>query len=173
MRWSSNDAGKPNTSRNLLEPWKLDRGKEQLDRGKEQLDRGKEQRTRGKEQHTRGKEQIDRGKPQVDQGGPTQVAADVFQRAAGLGGHLIVAFIAPVGASNQETASSPADSSGPLDKESATAVADRLIAQAMLHWSATPGGPKAQPTTYRKAQASKRPVYKEPGKSSGGKVTPS
>jgi hypothetical protein len=123
----------------------LERGKEQLDRGKEQLDRGKEQ--------------LDRGKEQLDRGGPTQVAADIFQKAAALGGHLIVAFIAPVGASGRNVAQAPTSSFPQLDAPSAAAVAGVLIRQAMNKFSATPGGPKVPPAASPKAEAPKKPPY--------------
>jgi hypothetical protein len=102
-------------------------------------------------------------------GSRSQAAVDIFQRAADLGGHLIVAFIAPVGASRQASADRPVGSATTLDAKSAAALARRLIDQAMRHWSATPGGPKASSTTSPKPEASKARAYQEPGKSSGGR----
>jgi hypothetical protein len=58
--------------------------------------RGDDDPLRGDDDPLRGDDDPLRGGGPGD--GPSAVAADIFGRAVGLGGHLIVAFVAPVGA---------------------------------------------------------------------------
>ena len=54
----------------------------ELDRGPKELDRGPKE--------------LDRGPKELDRGSPNDVVLDVFNRVSGLGGLLVVAFVAPV-----------------------------------------------------------------------------
>jgi len=81
----------------------------EAERGDYDADRGDYDADRGDYDADRGDYDADRGDYDADRGGgrggapggaqANRVAADIFQRASGLGGHLIVAFVAPVGAS--------------------------------------------------------------------------
>jgi hypothetical protein len=53
--------------------------------------------------------------------GPSQVAQDVFRRTTDLGGHLIVAFVAPVGAAGSSSSDEFASQSSLADAEAASA----------------------------------------------------
>jgi hypothetical protein len=87
----SHDAERENEQKRFLKQLRL------LERGKDDPDRGKDDPDRGKDDPDRGKDDPDRGL--VTNGhGPRQLA-DIFQRAAGIGGHLVVAFVAPIAAS--------------------------------------------------------------------------
>ena len=65
----------------------------------------------------------------LDGSSPTHVAADIFRRAVGLGGHLVVAFVAPVGASSPRSRRGLGGRSVPSTKELdlAKALVERLI----------------------------------------------
>ena len=77
----------------------------------------------------RGRE-LDRGRAS-DGSGANQVVQDVFRRVSNLGGHLVVAFVAPLSASNQSQgiASRVEPSSAEVEAASARALLQRLIDQ--------------------------------------------
>jgi hypothetical protein len=88
----------------------LDRGRTILDRGRTILDRGRTILKRGAGvRHVTGED----------------AAADIFRRAASLGGHLVVAFVAPVSASSGSSRSLP-------DDDSSGAAALAAVAQEQL-----------------------------------------
>jgi len=66
--------------------------------------------------------------------GPSNLAADIFRRAASLGGHLVVAFVAPVGASDLRSHQRLPARQSRLEAEAAAArlVLRRLIEQAVM-----------------------------------------
>ena len=85
-----------------------ERGDYDPDRGDYDPDRGDYDPDRGDYDPDRGDYDPDRGDYDPDRGGglgigsasarASRVATDIFRRAASIGGHLIVAFVAPVGA---------------------------------------------------------------------------
>ena len=89
-----------------------ERGDYDADRGDYDADRGDYDADRGDYDADRGDYDADRGDYDADRGaalglgrsggaGDTnQALADIFRKAAGLGGHLVVAFVAPIGASS-------------------------------------------------------------------------
>jgi hypothetical protein len=83
-------------SRRLTEPG-LERGGDELERGGDELERGGDELERGGDELERGGDELERGGLSRDS--PNQVAMDIFRSAANLGGHLVVAFVAPIGAS--------------------------------------------------------------------------
>lgn len=78
-----------------------DRGGNGPARGEYDPDRGEYDPDRGEYDPDRGEYDPDRGSPgsRYGVGGTSQAAADILRRAVGLGGHLVVAFVSPVGAS--------------------------------------------------------------------------
>jgi hypothetical protein len=80
----------------------------EAERGDYDADRGDYDADRGDYDADRGDYDADRGDYDADRGGgldigrsgaqASRVATDIFRRAASIGGHLIVAFVAPVGA---------------------------------------------------------------------------
>jgi hypothetical protein len=96
---------------------------------------------RGKTDPDRGKTDPDRGKTDPDRGmgsGPPYVAADIFRRAAGLGGHLVVAFIAPVGSSTARPLFRPSVPLSVSEVAAAAARAGLKIEQATPKPTVTP-----------------------------------
>ena len=71
--------------------------------------------------------------PYLDGSGPSNVAADIFRRAASLGGHLVIAFVAPVGACDSRSRQGLRARPSRLEAEAAAAqlVLRRLIEQAI------------------------------------------
>ncbi len=96
-----------------------------IERGDEEIRRGDEEIRRGDEEIRRGDEEIRRGALQ-DFGGRDRAAADIFQRAIDLGGHLIVAFVAPVSAPSR---SRRRPVSGPSSPQAVAAAADAELAE--------------------------------------------
>jgi len=77
------------------------------ERGYDEIDRGYDEIDRGYDEIDRGYDEIDRGYDEMDRGGilgfgtsagSSHAAVDLFRRAVGLGGHLKVTFVAPIGA---------------------------------------------------------------------------
>jgi hypothetical protein len=109
------------------------------ERGDYDVDRGDYDVDRGDYDVDRGDYDVDRGDYDVDRGGALGrgaagacgVAADIFRRAAGLGGHLIVAVVAPIGASSPtlRRRSSPRTSSAAAEAAAANAHVAELIEQ--------------------------------------------
>jgi hypothetical protein len=87
------------------------RGRTDPTRGRTDPTRGRTDPTRGRTDPTRGRTDPTRGRTDPTRGiglgssGPGGTAADIFQGAVSLGGHLIVAFVAPVSASCDGAAS--------------------------------------------------------------------
>jgi hypothetical protein len=96
-----------------------------IERGDEEIRRGDEEIRRGDEEIRRGDEEIRRGALQRE-GGVNRLAADIFQRATDLGGHLIVAFVAPVSAPSR---SRFRPVSGPSSPQAVAAAADAELAE--------------------------------------------
>ena len=85
-----------------------ERGYDEVDRGYDEVDRGYDEVDRGYDEVDRGYDEVDRGYDEVDRGlgaeggpRPADIAASIFRQASALGGHLIVSFVAPVGASGR------------------------------------------------------------------------
>jgi hypothetical protein len=108
-------------------------------------ERGKTDPDRGKTDPDRGKTDPDRGKTDPDRG--MGVTADIFRRAAGLGGHLVVAFIAPVGSSSPRSFFRPGVPVSAPEVEAAAARANAKIAQVV-------STPTVRPVAAWKTQAS-------------------
>jgi hypothetical protein len=83
------------------------------------------------------------------------VAADIFQRAAGLGGHLVVAFIAPVGASSPRSRfrSGVRPSVSEVEAAGKRALVSRLIEQATPRPTERPSAPGPRKPTSESATA--------------------
>jgi hypothetical protein len=79
-----------NDAAHRLEQQRVNELKRLAERGKDDPDRGKDDPDRGKDDPDRGMFPDSNSQGQV---------VDIFRRVAGLGGHLVVAFVAPVGAS--------------------------------------------------------------------------
>jgi hypothetical protein len=81
-----------------------ERGSDEYDRGSDEYDRGSDEYDRGSDEYDRGSDEYDRGgglgRGSLDQA-PHRVALDIFRQAASLGGHLVVAFVAPIGATSR------------------------------------------------------------------------
>ena len=101
----------PVQKRRFREARLAERGDYDADRGDYDADRGDYDADRGDYDADRGDYDADRGDYDADRGGAlgaggsasargNRVAADIFRRAVGLGGHLVVAFVAPIGASS-------------------------------------------------------------------------
>ena len=120
--------------RRLAEPG-IERGDEEIRRGDEEIRRGDEEIRRGDEEIRRGDEEIRRGDEEIrrgalqDFGGRDRAAADIFQRAIDLGGHLIVAFVAPVSAPSR---SRRRPVSGPSSLQALAAAADAELDELRL-----------------------------------------
>lgn len=114
----------------LAELRRAERGHYDPDRGHYDPDRGHYDPDRGHYDPDRGHYDPDRGHYDPDRGGAldnsmaeayaTRAVEDVIRRAAGIGGHLIVAFVAPVGASSASRRR-PASRAASLDVEAAAA----------------------------------------------------
>ena len=120
--------------RRLAEPG-IERGDEEIRRGDEEIRRGDEEIRRGDEEIRRGDEEIRRGDEEIrrgalqDFGGRDGAAADIFQRAIDLGGHLIVAFVAPVSAPSRSRRRLVR---GPSSPQAVAAAADAELAELRL-----------------------------------------
>jgi hypothetical protein len=90
-------------------------------------ERGREEPDRGREEPDRGREEPDRGGASNDFG-PNQVALDIFRTTAGLGGHLIVAFVAPVAPSYRSSLAKPKGRLPSSDVEAQAAAARAVLA---------------------------------------------
>jgi hypothetical protein len=66
-------------------------------RGGDEVLRGGDEVLRGGDEVLRGGDEVLRGALQA-QGSQNQAAADIFRRVTEMGGHLVVAFVTPVGA---------------------------------------------------------------------------
>jgi hypothetical protein len=97
--------------------------KRQDERGGTDLLRGGTDLLRGGTDLLRGGTDLLRGATDLLRGTGPQAATDIFRAAAGLGGHLIVAFVAPVSGSSANTGCQSADPISPAAKLSATAKA--------------------------------------------------
>jgi hypothetical protein len=95
------------------------------ERGRTDPERGKTDPERGKTDPERGKTDPERGMGLGDFP-PERVAADIFRGAASLGGHLVVAFVAPVSASSRNSRSRPANG---------FSTAEGLAAAAQAEWA--------------------------------------
>jgi|SRR5687767_14328582 len=102
-----------------------ERGRTDLSRGRTDLSRGRTDLSRGRTDLSRGRTDLSRGS---GAGGvtPEGVATDIFRGAASLGGHLVVAFIAPVSPSSGGSRSLP---DGDLS------AAEALAAAAQAEWA--------------------------------------
>ena len=99
-----------------------------IERGDEEIRRGDEEIRRGDEEIRRGDEEIRRGALQRF-GGKDRPAADILQRAIDLGGHRIVAFVAPVGAPSRSPCRPVR---GPSSFQALAAAADAELAELRL-----------------------------------------
>ncbi len=103
--------------RRLAEPG-IERGDEEIRRGDEEIRRGDEEiRRRRRGDPARSVPALRREE---------SAAADIFQRATDLGGHLIVAFVAPVGAPSRSRCRPV---SGPSSLQALAAAADAELAE--------------------------------------------
>ncbi len=98
------------------------------------IERGDEEIRRGDEEIRRGDEEIRRGDEEIRRGaflpyGRNRLAADIFQRATDLGGHLIVAFVAPVGSPSRSRCRPVR---GPSSLQALAAAADAELAELRL-----------------------------------------
>ncbi|HET9358728.1 MAG TPA: hypothetical protein VFO58_03215 [Vicinamibacterales bacterium] len=81
-----------------------------------QADKGPKQADKGPKQADKGPKQADKGPKQADKGQPSEVAEDVFRQVTGLGGFLLVAFVAPMAPNTS------AVRNGPTPRDSALAL---------------------------------------------------
>jgi hypothetical protein len=109
-----------------------ERGDYDADRGDYDADRGDYDADRGDYDADRGDYDADRGDYDADRGGAfgvggragargNRVAVDIFNRAVGLGGHLVVAFVAPIGASSPMSRSRVRPRASSVETEAAAA----------------------------------------------------
>jgi hypothetical protein len=98
-----------------------ERGTTDVLRGTSDVLRGTTDVLRGTTDVLRGTTDVLRGTTDVLRGRGADAAADIFRAATGLGGHLIVAFVAPVSASSANTGCRPVDLTSPGAKLSAKA----------------------------------------------------
>jgi hypothetical protein len=99
-----------------------------IERGGDEVDRGGDEVDRGGDEVDRGGDEVDRGR-RLFASGPSRVAADIFERAINLGGHLIVAFVAPVSAPSR---SRRRPGSGFSSPQAVAAAADAELAELRL-----------------------------------------
>jgi hypothetical protein len=123
------------------------------ERGYEELDRGYEEIDRGYEEIDRGYEEIDRGYEEIDRGGglgfgrsarSSDAAVDLFRRAVGLGGHLKITFVAPIGASSPVSRRAPCRTRGMAPKADASAEIARIREEVRIK-NAAPSKPVGAP----------------------------
>jgi hypothetical protein len=95
---------------------------------------------------------IERGMA-LDDGSPRLVAADIFRKAASLGGHLVVGIVAPLGASTGRSRRVPNGSFSPFEAEAAAA---RVVLQRMVEQATT------KPTDKPSALALNKPAGRSP-----------
>lgn len=114
-----------------------ERGDYDADRGDYDADRGDYDADRGDYDADRGDYDADRGDYDADRGGlgvgapgahASRVASDIFRRAASIGGHLIVAFVAPI---NSSTASRRRSRTRASSSEAEAAAAGAQVAALM------------------------------------------
>ena len=89
--------------RKFAEARQAERGDYEPERGDYEPERGDYEPERGDYEPERGDYEPERGAGRGTLSGafdPNLAAADIFRKAAGLGGHLIVAFVAPIGSSS-------------------------------------------------------------------------
>jgi hypothetical protein len=105
------------------------REKRLAERGDYEPERGDYEPERGDYEPERGDYEPERGSlgPGMAGARAHQVATDIFRRAAGLGGHLVVAFVAPIGAS--ATMSRPRVSTRASSSEAQAAAARAHVAE--------------------------------------------
>jgi hypothetical protein len=98
--------------------------------------------------------------------GPQYVAADIFRKATALGGHLVVAFVAPVAATSPRSRFGGGLRSPQHDAEvaAARALLRRLIEQ-VANPTETPA--RRKPGDSARQQATTRPRYPPPTASQG------
>ena len=108
--------------RNEPLPRWLVRGRTDTDRGRTDTDRGRTDTDRGRTDTDRGRTDTDRG---FGVGGPgtDRAVGDIFHTAASLGGHLIVAMVAPISASIRSCNSAPHVSNSGLSPDEAATLA--------------------------------------------------
>ena len=108
----ADETARQDQQRKFAEARQAERGDYDSDRGDYDSDRGDYDSDRGDYDSDRGDYDSDRGDYDSDRGayagrdplagarGANQAVADIFRNASGLGGHLVIAFIAPIGASS-------------------------------------------------------------------------
>jgi hypothetical protein len=149
-----NDAARRREQQRLERLRLAERGEGAVERGEGAVERGEGAVERGEGAVERGEGAVERGEGAVERGmilddfGSKHVAADIFRRAAGLGGHLVVAFIAPVGASSPRSRLRPLRSS-PSEAEAVAArvVVARMIEQATGKLTERPSAPQPAVST--------------------------
>jgi hypothetical protein len=102
----ADEAARREKQRSFAEARQAERGDYDSDRGDYDSDRGDYDSDRGDYDSDRGDYDSDRGvyaggrEPFAGARSAKQAVADIFRNASGLGGHLVIAFVAPIGASS-------------------------------------------------------------------------
>lgn len=105
-----------------------EKGRTDLLRGRTDLLRGRTDLLRGRTDLLRGRTDLTRGRTDLLRGAGHAAATDIFRQAVGLGGHLIVKFVAPVSASPGQPGFHPAAALSRADRLSADADAELAAA---------------------------------------------
>jgi len=123
-----------------------ERGYDEIDKGYDEIDKGYDEIDKGYDELDKGYDEIDRGSG-IGFGasaGSSRAAVDLFRRAVGLGGHLKITFVAPIGASSSVSRRPPCRTRRMAPKADASAEIARIREEVRIK-NAAPSKPVGAP----------------------------